>query len=63
MPESLQEVTLEQYQKFLKLNTVENEGTPFMLQKMVEIFCRLDLKNVATIKYKYVKEIVEHLNS
>lgn len=63
MPESLQEVTLEQYQKFLKLNTVENEGTPFMLQKMVEIFCRLDLKDVATIKYKYVKEIVEHLNS
>ena len=30
---------------------------------MVEISCRLDLKDVATIKYKYVKEIVEHLNS
>lgn len=62
MPESLEEITLEQYQKFTKLNTAENEGTPFMLQKMVEIFCRLDLKDVATIKYKYVKEIADHIN-
>lgn len=63
VPDSLNEITLEQYQKFEKLNTKENEGSTFLLQKMVEIFCNLDLKDVAEIKYKSVQEIVVHLNS
>lgn len=63
VPDSLNEITLQQYQKFEKLNTKENEGSTFLLQKMVEIFCNLDLKDVAEIKYKSVQEIVVHLNS
>ena len=63
VPDSLNEITLQQYQKFEKLNTKENEGSTFLLQKMVEIFCNLDLKDVPEIKYKSVQEIVVHLNS
>jgi len=62
VPDSLSEITLGQYQKFEKLNTKENKDTTFLLQKMVEIFCGLDLKDVATIKYKSVQEISLHLN-
>ena len=62
VPDSLKEITLGQYQKFEKLNTKENKDTTFLLQKMVQIFCNLDLKDVATIKYKSVQEISLHLN-
>jgi hypothetical protein len=63
IPEKLSDITLEQYQKFEKLNTVDNQNSNFLLHKMVEIFCRLDLKDIARIKYKYVNSIVSDLNS
>lgn len=62
VPDSLSEIKLEQYRKFQALNTDENSESPFLLQKMIEIFCNLNLKEVATIKYKSVQVIVEHLN-
>jgi len=62
VPDSLKEITLGQYQKFEKINIEENKDTTFLLQKMVQIFCSLDLKDVATIKYKSVQEIALHLN-
>lgn len=62
VPDSLNEIKLEQYQKFQKLNTKENQESSFLLQKMVELFCNLDLKDVANIKYKSVQEIILHLN-
>jgi hypothetical protein len=63
IPEKLSDITLEQYQKFAKLNTEENQNTNFLLHKMVEIFCRLDLKDIARIKYQYVNSIVSDLNN
>jgi hypothetical protein len=62
VPTSLQEINLEQYQKYEKLNTKENQNSAFLLHKLVEIFCNLELKNVAEIKYSYVKDIAEDLN-
>ena len=62
VPDSLKDITLEQYQKFEKLNTEENKDSSFLLQKMIEIFCNLNLKDVANIKYKSVQEITKHLN-
>jgi hypothetical protein len=52
VPTSLREVKLSQYQKYAKLETDENSNTPFLLQKMLEIFCNIDLKDVASVKYK-----------
>ena len=62
VPDTLNEITLGQYQNFEKVNTEENKDTAFLLQKMVQIFCNLNLKDVATIKYKSVQEIALHLN-
>ena len=62
VPESLSEMTLEQYQKFEKINTEENQGSNFLLQKMVEIFCNLPLKDIATVKFTYVQKIIKELN-
>lgn len=63
VPSSLNEVTLEQYQKFAKINTEDNADTGFMMHKTVEIFCNLDLKDIAKIKYTYVQEILNDINS
>ena len=63
IPEKLSDITLEQYQKFAKLNTEENQDSSFLLHKMVEIFCNLDLKDIARIKYNYVSSIVSDLNN
>lgn len=60
-PESLSDITLEQYMKFYKIQDGQEESN-FIHQKMVEIFCNLDLKDVATIKYKSLKKVLMHLN-
>ena len=62
VPDKLSDITLRQYQKFAKLNTEENENTNFLLHKMVEIFCNLDLKDIAKIRFNHVTEIIEDLN-
>ena len=61
VPTSLNELTLEQYQKFIKIDTEENRGTTFHMQKLVEIFCNLDLKNVASIKLKSMIEVANSI--
>jgi hypothetical protein len=40
IPDSLAEVTLEQYQKYLKIQN-ENKDEKFLAVKMIEIFCGL----------------------
>tara|TARA_R100000951_G_scaffold73304_1_gene61678 strand:+ start:1230 stop:1883 length:654 start_codon:yes stop_codon:yes gene_type:complete len=62
VPSSLSEITLEQYQKFERINTKENQDTNFLMHKMVEVFCNLDLKDVAKIRFNYVKSILNDLN-
>jgi hypothetical protein len=62
IPEELSDITLGQYQKFAKINTGENDNTSFLLHKMVEIFCNIDLKDIAKIKYTYVNNIVSEIN-
>jgi hypothetical protein len=62
VPQSLNDITLEQYQKFEAINTDDNSNTSFLLHKMVEIFCDLDLKDIAKIKFTYVQQIINDLN-
>ena len=63
IPDSLADITLEQYQKFDKINTEENKGSVFLMQKMVEIFCWVPLDLTRQIKYKDLVSIVEHINN
>jgi hypothetical protein len=62
IPTSLEEITLEQYQKFLSI-AKDNPDGEFLQHKMVEIFCGIDLKNAAKISFKDVNEITSNLSN
>ena len=61
VPDHLKEITLKQYQKFVKLQD-KNEGTFFLQQKMVEIFCGIKATDVLKIQYNDVDRITTVLN-
>ena len=61
VPTELSDVTLGQYQKFIKVQKA-NEDPTFIAQKMIEIFCNIDLKDTFNIKVADVNEIVGILN-
>ena len=63
IPTNLSEITLEQYQKFNKINTEENQDTNFLMHKTVEIFCNLDLKDIAKIKVHSVKAVLKEIDN
>jgi len=61
IPNSLSEISLKQYQKFLKIQ--KNNTDPYFLQcKMIEIFCHLDAKSVRLLKLSDADRIVHILN-
>ena len=62
VPSELSEITLGQYQKFVKL--YQGEVTEeFMALKMLEIFCGVKLKDAYQMRYKDIDGIVEVLSS
>lgn len=62
IPTTLNDIKLAQYQKFLSI-AKDNEDGEFLQQKMVQIFCGIDLKDVASIRYKDVAEITSNINN
>lgn len=60
VPDSLSEITLEQYQRFIKIQDSETDET-FLSRKMLEIFCGVKLSDTLSIKLKDVKAITEIL--
>jgi len=62
IPESLKEISLNQYQQWLKIAEGE-EMTDFIKQKMIEIFCGVNLKQVLQIKVTDIESIVNDLNN
>ena len=62
VPTELKDLTLGQYQKFVKIQKA-NEDPTFIAQKMIEIFCGIDLKDTFKIKVTDVNEIVAILNN
>jgi hypothetical protein len=62
VPESLNEITLYQYQKFEKL-IQDNEASHFVNQKTIEIFCNIELKDVARIRIADIDDLLAHLNT
>ena len=61
IPESLSEVTLDQYQQWLKV-AEDKEMNNFLQQKMIEIFCGVTLKQVMLIKAKDIESIVAQIS-
>jgi len=62
VPESLSEITLGQYQKWLKISD-KNKDDNFLKQKMIEIFCNIPLKNVLQIKATDINTIANSINN
>ena len=61
VPNSLSEITLGQYQKFLKIAENNQEGN-FLDAKMIEIFCGIPLSDSYKLKMSSVVAIVDILN-
>ena len=61
VPTSLNEVTLGQYQKFLKIAENNPEGS-FLEAKMIEIFCGIPLSESYKLKMSSAAAIVDILN-
>ena len=61
VPTSLSEVTLGQYQKFLKIAEENPEGN-FLNAKMIEIFCGIPLSDSYKLKMSSVVAIIDILN-
>jgi hypothetical protein len=61
IPTDLNEITLGQYQQFIKVKeaTTDNE---MLAEKMIQIFCGIELKEVVNIKFTEVQKLVEHFN-
>ena len=62
IPESLSEISLAQYQKWLKISD-KNEDDNFLKQKMIEIFCNIPLKTVLQIKATDIDNITNTINN
>tara|TARA_R110002020_G_scaffold183274_3_gene379427 strand:+ start:8772 stop:9434 length:663 start_codon:yes stop_codon:yes gene_type:complete len=62
VPSSLDDITLEQYQKFHKISDGK-ESNNFINQKMVEIFCNIDLKEIVKIKYTSLNKVLQHIDN
>ncbi len=62
IPESLNEVTLSQYQKWVKIIDEEKIST-FFQQKMIEIFCDAELKKILQMKVKDVDEVTSNIDN
>jgi hypothetical protein len=62
LPSSLDEITLKQYQEFVKIQA-NNKDDEFIAMKMVSIFCNMELSEVSKISYSSIIDVVQHLNT
>jgi len=59
LPTSLSEIPLSRYQSFVKTKEASNDEE-FIAQKMIQIFCGIDLSEVGKIKMKDLNELITH---
>jgi hypothetical protein len=59
VPTSLSEITLDQYQRFARLEGDEE----FLTHKMLEIFCGVPLAQLPNVKFSSVANVMRHINT
>lgn len=59
LPTELSEIPLSRYQSFVKMRENSNDEE-FIAQKMIQIFCGIELKEVMHIKMKDLNELIVH---
>jgi hypothetical protein len=62
VPESLKEISLKDYQTFVKVAQSDSDET-FIRQKMIQIFCHVPLLAVTKMKHKDFQQISGHLSN
>ena len=60
IPTSLNEIPLMHYQKYMVVASNKDNSDLFISQKMIEIFCGIELKSVVDIKLSDVIDLVTH---
>jgi hypothetical protein len=61
LPENLSEIPLSRYQDFLKMQKNSNDDE-FIAQKMIQIFCGIELGEVAKLKLIDLNKLVAHFH-
>lgn len=59
VPTTLNEIPLKHYQEFLKMQKASNDEE-FIAQKMIEIFCGIELKDVVKMKLTTLNDLIVH---
>lgn len=59
VPTSLSEIPLKSYQQFVKLQAESNDEE-FIAQKMIQIFCGIELKDIVKMKLTSLNELIDH---
>jgi hypothetical protein len=59
VPTTLNEIPLKSYQEFLKVQQGSNDEE-FVAQKMIQIFCGIELKDIVKMKLTSLNELIAH---
>jgi hypothetical protein len=62
VPTTLNEITLKSYQEFLKVQQGSNDEE-FIAQKMIQIFCGIELKDIVKMKLTSLNELITHFKN
>jgi hypothetical protein len=62
VPTTLSEIPLKSYQEFLKVQEGSNDEE-FIAQKMVQIFCGIELKDIVKMKLTSLNELILHFKN
>ena len=62
IPTSLSEIPLMHYQKFMVVASNKDNSDMFISQKMIDIFCRIELKQVVNINLNDIIDLTTHFN-
>ena len=60
IPTSLSEIPLMHYQKYMVVASNKDNSELFISQKMIEIFCGIELKDIVKIKLSSINELIQH---
>ena len=61
VPATLSDITLEQYQEFIKIQSNSNDEE-FIAQKMVSIFCGITMVEVLKIRLTSLNDLIKHFS-
>jgi len=62
VPTTLSEIPLKSYQEFLKVQQGSNDEE-FVAQKMIQIFCGIELKDIVKMKLTSLNELIIHFKN